>query len=67
MGAHASVYFIIKMSMITIILIIGGINLFIKYRKNLLFLGIMTVAFASLYIILDKHPPLGWFGSPEVW
>ncbi|MFC1822402.1 cytochrome ubiquinol oxidase subunit I [Thermodesulfobacteriota bacterium] len=66
MGGHASIYFMVKMGLIALMLLLAGGYLFYRYRKKAL-LWAMTIGIASLYIVLHAHPPLDWFGSPVTW
>jgi cytochrome bd-type quinol oxidase subunit 1 len=68
MGGHTATYFNMKMVLLVVFLVIGGAYLFFRYRHKLIFLGAVSVAIASLYILLALHPPLDWVpGGPVAW
>jgi cytochrome bd-type quinol oxidase subunit 1 len=67
MGGHAAVYFLIKMSLIAVFLIVAGVYIFTRHKHKKLLLAVASLAFASLYIILYRHPALNWFGSETAW
>jgi hypothetical protein len=53
--------------LIAVFLVIAGTYLFMKYRKNIVFLSIATALVAALYIIPSLHPPIRRFGSAGAW
>jgi cytochrome bd-type quinol oxidase subunit 1 len=67
MGGHARGFFIIKMALIAIFLVIGGVYLFIKHRDKLPVLIVATLGIAALYIFFGLHPALYWLGQPTTW
>jgi hypothetical protein len=67
MGGHSSIFFIIKMTLISVFLTIGATYLFIRHRRKLLFLSAVTVALISLYFVFTWHPALDWLGSAATW
>lgn len=67
MAGHASPYFLVKMGLITLMLILSGTYLFVRYKHKFL-LGAMTAGIAATYLLFYWHPPLHWLpGGPWVW
>ena len=67
MGGHASGYFIIKMGLISLMILLAGGYLFSRHRRKFV-LGLMSAGIASTYMVLHWHPALDWLpGGPLVW
>lgn len=67
MGGHASKYFIIKMSLILILLTVGG-TFVIKRHGSKTIAWSITIGLLILLVIVQVHPPLMWlWGSAFVW
>ena len=67
MGGHSSAVFIVKMSLIAVMLLVGGTYLVIRYRGAAL-LKAITLGMAILLLVVLLHPPLNWLpGGPVVW
>ena len=67
MGGHASPFFIVKMGLMVLMLLLAAGYLFKRVQGKIL-LGGMTLGLASLYLIFHWHPPLDWIpGGPAVW
>jgi hypothetical protein len=65
MGGHASLYFIVKMSMITILLFVGG-TFVIKRCGTKAVTWATTAGLLVLLGIIFKHPPLKWLGESDL-
>jgi cytochrome bd-type quinol oxidase subunit 1 len=67
MGGHASIYFIVKMWLIVLMLLLGGGYLFMRHKQKFI-LTAMTIGIISLYFVLHWHPALDWVpGGPLMW
>jgi cytochrome bd-type quinol oxidase subunit 1 len=67
MGGHSSYYFIFKMTMILILLTVGGTYVVKRYSGKAMVWGI-TVGLLVVLGIIQAHPPLKWIGcSALAW
>lgn len=64
MGGHVSVHFIVKMGAISLMLVLGGLYLFVRHKQKAILVA-LTVGLLGLLIVLHVHPPLDWFGGSE--
>jgi cytochrome bd-type quinol oxidase subunit 1 len=62
MGGHTSIYFIIKMSMIVILLIFGG-TFVVKRHGSKAITWAITAGLLVVCAIIQIHPPLMWLGG----
>jgi cytochrome bd-type quinol oxidase subunit 1 len=67
MGGFAWYYFVPKMALIVLMVLISGTYVFIRHRDKFWLLAAVTGGLAAFYILFYLHPPLSWFGGPGAW
>lgn len=68
MGGHSSVYIMIKMSMIAILLFVGGVYVVKRHADKKSIAWATTAGLLLVFLVILAHPPLKWFGgSILVW
>ena len=67
MGGHSAVYVAIKMSMITILLFVGGVYVIKRYGQHKAVAWGATAGLLVVFFVILMHPALDWLGSPLLW
>jgi len=67
MGGHASIFFLVKMGLIGLLLLLGAAYLFARHRSRFI-LWTSTLGLAGIYLVLHWHPALDLLpGGKPVW
>lgn len=66
MGGHSSSLLVTKMSLIGIFLTIGGTYVVKQMSSKAMTLAI-TVGLLIVILVIQVHPPLSYFGNPNLW
>lgn len=66
MGGFTSHVFNAKMILIGVMITLGGAYIFIRHNSNLL-KGLASLGLVSLWMVLQWHPAVDWFGSEGAW
>jgi cytochrome bd-type quinol oxidase subunit 1 len=67
MGGHVSTHFILKMTLVAVMVLVAATYMFIRHRHKALLVG-MTIGLASIYLVFHLLPALDWLpGGPVVW
>lgn len=67
MGGHAYYYWLPKMALMILFVVIAAIYVFIRHREKLWLLGAISAGFVVIYTFLFRHPPLRWFSGAASW